>query len=212
MSTIQTHTGRLIDLKNMVSSDVDIRDIVHGLSCIKRFNGRGLTVLQHTLSMYDYVRAMYRGKYREELLCAVLVHDLAEAYIGDIIQPVKAAVPQITGLEQLVQYAILHKLLCCSCSCSDRFEVPSYLLPNSTLSGHVKHIDLIVLAAEYKLLFGDYTKTDEVWGINRLSQQDVLRMGDIIKTVDESKDGGKANRERLELLLLRLYAGLPLEG
>lgn len=210
MSTIQTNSGKLIDLKNMVSTDVNIQDIVDGVSAIKRFNGRGLTVLQHTLSMYDYVRAMYRGKYREELLCAVLVHDLAEAYIGDIIQPVKAAVPQITGLEQLVQYAILHKLLCCSCS--DRFEVPSYLLPNSTLSNHVKQIDQIALAAEYKKLFGDYTKTDDVWGINGLSQQDVLRMGDIIKTVDESKDGGKANRERLELLLLRLYAGLPLEG
>lgn len=210
MSTIQTHTGRLIDLKNMVSSDVNIQDIVDGVSVIKRFNGRGLTVLQHTLSMFDYVRAMYRGKYREELLCAVLVHDLAEAYIGDIIQPVKAAVPQIAGLEQLVQYAILHKLLCCSCS--DRFEVPSYLLPNSTLSGHVKHIDRIALAAEYKLLFGDYTKTDDVWEINELPQNEVLRMGDIIATTDEKKDGGKANRERLELLLLRLYANLPLEG
>lgn len=210
MSTIQTNSGKLIDLKNMVSTDVNIQDIVDGVSAIKRFNGRGLTVLQHTLSMYDYVRAMYRGKYREELLCAVLVHDLAEAYIGDIIQPVKAAVPQIAGLEQLVQYAILHKLLCCSCS--DRFEVPSYLLPNSTLSGHVKHIDLIALAAEYKLLFGDYTKTDDVWEINELPQNEVLRMGDIIATTDESKDGGKANRERLELLLLRLYANLPLEG
>lgn len=210
MSTIQTHSGRLIDLKNMVSTDVNIQDIVHGLSSIRRFNGRGLTVLQHTLSMFDFVRAMYRGKDREELLCAVLVHDLAEAYIGDIIQPVKAAVPQIAGLEQLVQYAILHKLLCCSCS--DRFEVPSYLLPNSQLSNHVKHIDRIALAAEYKLLFGDYTKTDDVWDINKLSQQDVFRMGDIIATTDESKDGGKANRARLELLLLRLYANLPLEG
>lgn len=210
MSTIQTHSGKLIDLKNMVSSDVNIQDIVDGVSAIKRFNGRGLTVLQHTLSMFDYVRAMYRGKDREELLCAVLVHDLAEAYIGDIIQPVKAAVPQIAGLEQLVQYAILHKLLCCSCS--DRFEVPSYLLPNSTLSGHVKYIDRIALAAEYKLLFGDYTKTDDVWEINKLPQNEVLRMGDITATTDESKDGGKANRERLELLLLRLYAGLPLEG
>ena len=59
MSTIQTHSGKLIDLKNMVSSDVNIQDIIDGVSVIKRFNGRGLTVLQHTLSMFDYVRAMY---------------------------------------------------------------------------------------------------------------------------------------------------------
>ena len=210
MSTIQTHSGRLINLRNMVSSDVNIQDIVHGLSAIRRFNGRGLTVLQHTLSMFDYTRTNYKGAERYKVLCAVLVHDLAEAYIGDIIQPVKAAVPQISGLEQLVQYAILHKLLCCGCS--DRFEVPSYLLPKSTLELPVKYIDSLALAAEYKLLFGDYTKTDDVWGINKLSQQDVLRMGDIIATTDESKDGGRANRTRLELLLLRLYAGLPLEG
>ena len=209
MSTIQTYTGRLINLRDMRSSDVDIRDIVHGLSCIKRFNGRGLTVLQHTLAMFDYVRAMYRCEGRDRLLSVVLWHDLAESYIGDIIQPVKAAVPEIAVLETSVQYAILNKLYRCE---GDEFVVPPYALPGSDEFDVVKHIDLIALAAEYKLLFGDYTKTEDVWGINKLSQQDVLRMGDIIKTVDESKDGGKANRERLELLLLRLYAGLPLEG
>lgn len=209
MSTIQTHTGRLIDLKNMVSSDVDIQDIVHGLSAIRRFNGRGLTVLQHTLSMFDYTRTKYRGVERDRVLSSVLVHDLAEAYIGDIIQPVKAAVPDIALLETSVQYTILNKLYRCE---DDKFVVPPYVLPGSNLSAVVKHIDRIALAAEYKLLFGDYTKTDDVWGINKLSQQEVLQMGDIIKTTDESKDGGKANRERFELLLLRLYAGLPLEG
>lgn len=210
MSTIQTYTGRLINLRDMRSSDVHIPDLVHGLSCIKRFNGRGLTVLQHTLAMFDYVRAMYRGKDREELLGAVLVHDLAEAYIGDIIQPVKVAVPPIARLEKSVQYTILRML--CWCDEDSRYEIGPHLLPESEIASLVKHIDLIALAAEYKLLFGDYTKTDDVWGINKLSQQDVLRMGDIIKTVDESKDGGKANRERFELLLLRLYANLPLEG
>lgn len=209
MSTIQTHTGRLIDLYNMVSSDVDIQDIVHGLSAIRRFNGRGLTVLQHTLSMFDYTRTKYRGVERDRVLSSVLVHDLAEAYIGDIIQPVKAAVPDIALLETSVQYAILNKLYRCE---GDEFVVPPYVLPGSNLSAVVKHIDRIALAAEYKLLFGDYTKTDDVWDINKLSQQEVLQMGDIIKTTDESKDGGKANRERFELLLLRLYAGLPLEG
>lgn len=209
MSTIQTYTGRLINLRDMRSSDVDIRDIVHGLSCIKRFNGRGLTVLQHTLAMFDYVRAMYRCEGRDRLLSVVLGHDLAESYIGDIIQPVKAAVPEIAVLETSVQYAILNKLYRCE---GDEFVVPPYALPGSDEFDVVKHIDRIALAAEYKLLFGDYTKTDDVWGINKLSQQDVFRMGDIIKTVDESKDGGKANRERFELLLLRLYAGLPLEG
>lgn len=209
MSTIQTYTGRLINLRDMRSSDVDIRDIVHGLSCIKRFNGRGLTVLQHTLAMFDYVRAMYRCEGRDRLLSVVLGHDLAESYIGDIIQPVKAAVPEIAVLETSVQYAILNKLYRCE---GDEFVVPPYALPGSDEFDVVKHIDRIALAAEYKLLFGDYTKTEDVWGINKLSQQDVLCMGDIIKTVDESKDGGKANRERLELLLLRLYAGLPLDG
>lgn len=210
MSTIQTHTGRLINLRDMRSSDVHIPDLVHGLSYIRRFNGRGLTVLQHTLAMFDYVRAMYRGEDREELLGAVLVHDLAEAYIGDIIQPVKLAVPPIARLEKAVQYTILRML--CWCDEDSRYEIGLHLRPEAEIASHVKHIDLIALAAEYKLLFGDYTKTDDVWGINKLSQQDVLRMGDIIKTVDESKDGGKANRERFELLLLRLYANLPLEG
>lgn len=210
MSTIQTHSGRLINLRDMESYQVNIQDLVHGLSAIRRFNGRGLTVLQHTLSMYDYVRAMYRGKDREELLGAVLVHDLAEAYIGDIIQPVKAAVPPIARLEKAVQYTILRKL--CQCDEDGRHDIDPHLLPDSEIAEHVKYIDRIALAAEYKLLFGDYTKTDDAWEISKLPQNEVLRMGDIISTTDESKDGGKANRERLELLLLRLYAGLQLEG
>lgn len=209
MSTIQTHSGKLIDLKNMVSSDVDIQDIVYGLSAIRRFNGRGLTVLQHTLSMFDYTRTRYKGAERNKVLSYVLIHDLAEAYIGDIIQPVKAAVPQIATLETSVHCAILNKLYRCD---EDRLMVPPYTLPGSNIFAAVKHVDRIALAAEYKLLFGDYTKTDDVWEISKLPQKEVLHMGDIIATTDESKDGGKANRERLELLLLRLYAGLPLEG
>lgn len=210
MSTIQTHSGRLIDLKNIKPSDINIQDMVHGLSAIRRFNGRGISVLHHTLAMFDFVKAdNVTGGVRQALLESVLIHDLAESYIGDIIQPVKAAVPQLAELENQVHDAILMHLW----QTDTKRDIPHHLFYNSDFAlSKTKHHDLLAMAGEYDLIFGDSSKTDTAWGINQLQKSEVIRMRSCIVQLDESKDGGKANRERLELLLLRLYAGLSLEG
>lgn len=204
MSTIQTHTGRLIDLRFITNTDICIDDLVHGIANVKRFNGRGVSVLVHTLAMFDYEYHFNDGNMREKMLKAVLLHDLAEAYTGDIIQPVKIAVPGFAELEKQVTNAILGHLF----DVENDDEWQNYL-PNSNLSkSFVKRIDLIALAAEYPLVFGDDAKPDEVWGINAMEKEKVLFIREsICKYNGVSKSRLCAI---LEYYLLRIFAGLPL--
>lgn len=204
MSTIQTYTGKLLDLRVITNTDICIDDLVHGIANVKRFNGRGVSVLVHSLAMFDYVYHHINGNTREKLLRAVLLHDLSEAYTGDIIKPVKLAVPGFAELENKVMNAILGHLF----DVENDDEYLNYL-PNSNLSKCLlKHIDLIALAAEYPLVFGDDSKPDIVWGINSLEKDKVLFIRESI-----CKYNGVSQSRLcaiLEYYLLRIFAGLPL--
>lgn len=82
-STIMTHTGRLVDVLRPDPANVCIGDIAHALSHICRYTGhvsRTYTVAEHCL------HASYLGV-GDPLAC--LMHDAAEAYIGDIATPLK---------------------------------------------------------------------------------------------------------------------------
>ncbi len=82
-STILTKSGGGIDLLDPSARDVHIEDIAFSLARIIRFGGHspGWTVAQHSIEVAQ----------RCEPGCALegLLHDAAEAYVGDIIRPVK---------------------------------------------------------------------------------------------------------------------------
>lgn len=75
------------------SRDVRITDIAHSLALQNRFLGHTkhpYSVAQHSLNCLLVARTFY-SEYNEdnEWLLQVLLHDAAEAYIGDIATPVK---------------------------------------------------------------------------------------------------------------------------
>ena len=81
---ITTFTGKKIDLRNPQPRDITIRDIACGLSKICRFGGQCsefYSVAQHSVLVAHLVRPEYR-KY-------ALLHDATEAYLGDVIKPLK---------------------------------------------------------------------------------------------------------------------------
>lgn len=87
-------SGRYVDLLNLSEDDLDIKDIEVALNYIYRFTGHHkdeepLTVAQH--SVLTKKLAEYYEPEDKELHLACLVHDFAEAYIGDISSPVKWA-------------------------------------------------------------------------------------------------------------------------
>lgn len=101
---VQTFSGRIINLANVTSDDIDIEDIAHALHNINRFNGhtsKPYSVLSHSLCA---AALMPEGKKMEGLL-----HDAAEAYIGDIITPIKELFPAICTYEDLLLGTILNK-------------------------------------------------------------------------------------------------------
>ena len=81
---IRTFTGKLVDPFNPDPSTIDIIDIAHGLSNICRYGGqcsRFYSVAEHCC----YVSAALPEQY----MLAGLLHDASEAYIGDMVAPLK---------------------------------------------------------------------------------------------------------------------------
>ena len=76
---------------------VAIEDIAHGLAYQCRFNGQTKTfysIAQHSLIVADLVPPRLR--------LAALLHDAAEAYLGDMVKPLKVLMPQFAALEDQV--------------------------------------------------------------------------------------------------------------
>jgi hypothetical protein len=82
-----TASGRQVDPLNLTEDDITIEDIAHHLARINRFNGatkRPISVAQHSV----YVRRLLELSHKEVALQALL-HDATEAYLSDMIRPLK---------------------------------------------------------------------------------------------------------------------------
>lgn len=100
-TTMQTFTGKLVDLSSFSESDVRLPDIAHSLSLVNRFTGhttQPYSVAQHSVLVSKLVS-------REDALWG-LMHDASEAYLGDVARPLKVMLPQYVELERHVQQVI----------------------------------------------------------------------------------------------------------
>lgn len=91
-------------------AEILIEDIAHALSHQNRFNGHlkwPYTVAQHSVLVSKYVEQRITTD-RNTLLFALL-HDAAEAYIGDVIRPVKYNLPLFKEIEDKIMDAVARK-------------------------------------------------------------------------------------------------------
>ncbi len=98
---IETQTGRYVDVRRPCAEDIDVRDIAHALSLQCRFNGHVrefYSVAEHCLRVADHLP--------KPLRVHGLLHDAAEAYLGDIVTPVKRRLFGFAGLENGMLRAI----------------------------------------------------------------------------------------------------------
>jgi len=94
---VSTYLGnRFYPLEPRIES-ISIEDIAHGLAFQCRFNGQTCefySVAQHSLIVASLVR--------EEQRLEALLHDAAEAYLGDMVKPLKLILPAFSAIEDQV--------------------------------------------------------------------------------------------------------------
>jgi hypothetical protein len=107
---MQVGGGRIFYPLDPRPEEVHIDDIATALSRIIRYNGHSddwVTVAQHCVHCEQLIR--YDGG-TPEARYAMLMHDAAEAYIGDMIRPLKCHFPEFKKIEQRVADAITEAL------------------------------------------------------------------------------------------------------
>lgn len=136
-TTIKTASGLYFDLAQPWLSKVSEVDIATALSHICRFGGhipRFYSVAEHCIHCE---RAATLDGHNRQVRLAVLLHDAAEAYVGDMVKPLKQLLPRYREIEDAIEQHI-----------------------RNTLGGRadpeiIKHYDHILLKTEKLALFPD---------------------------------------------------------
>ncbi len=109
-NAMQTFTGKMFDVFDPDPNEIDIFDIAHHLSLMTRFNGACkwfYSIAQHSVKCSNQaVDYHYPRPSEEKLALALLMHDAAEAYVGDIVRPIKRKITDFSVVENGVLDAI----------------------------------------------------------------------------------------------------------
>ena len=109
MSIMNTFTGRQFDPLKITVEDICIEDIAHALSLLCRGGGHLIhfySVAQHSINCANEAKA--RG-YSEKVVLSCLLHDATEAYICDVIRPVKEHLSNYNEIEAMIMKVIWEK-------------------------------------------------------------------------------------------------------
>lgn len=108
-TSIKTVTGEYLDLVNPKPESINIRSIGMSLSKICRYGGQCpefYSVAEHCFHCVDLA---YDDGVDSEALKAIFLHDAAEAYIGDMVRPLKLLLPEFGVIEKRIEAAIEQK-------------------------------------------------------------------------------------------------------
>jgi len=124
---VPTYTGLKFHILDPRARDVRIEDIATQLSRIARFNGGtslAYSVAQHSVHVAELCPSL-----------AALLHDAAEAYIGDCVLPLKDELPRFRQIE--------NKIL-------DAVRIAFHLRPGAFDDPAIKLADETMLATEWR--------------------------------------------------------------
>lgn len=101
MGWIQSVSGKRVSVTDPAVEMIDIEDIAHALSMLCRFNGHGTkfySVAEHSVHVSHEIRP--------DLALAGLLHDAAEAYLGDVPSPLKKHLSEFKVYEARMEAVI----------------------------------------------------------------------------------------------------------
>jgi 5'-deoxynucleotidase YfbR-like HD superfamily hydrolase len=105
-NTIKVSAGHYVDFMNPDPATIEISSVAAGLSKICRFGGQCpqfYSVAEHCI--HATALAVSDGLVGD-VLRAVFLHDAAEAYIGDMVKPLKVMMPEYAVVERRMEAAI----------------------------------------------------------------------------------------------------------
>lgn len=146
MTWMQTYTGRKFYPLSPSPEDVDLVDIAHALSMICRYGG-------HVCEFYSVAEHSWLMSYAvpPEHALTALLHDAAEAYVGDMVRPLKRQLARYMSAERVVLRAI-----------EERFGIDGLV----SLPAAVKEADNRILLTERDALL---TPAPDTWDIEGLT-------------------------------------------
>jgi hypothetical protein len=156
---VETFTGRQFFILDPRPEDVHPFDVAHSLAHQCRYNGHTqshYSVAEHCVLMAGWVM---RNKNVRALAAECLVHDAAEAYVGDLVTGVKALFPGFEEIEAEVMKAI-----------REAFDMPPEISELYTMA--VKQFDRRIVRDEAEALLKPHgpvrqrTLTRELLGVS----------------------------------------------
>lgn len=110
-----TYTGKIINPVNLQPEDICIEDIAHALALCNRFAGHSrepMSVAQHSVTVCKIIQHRYPTWRRGAL--QGLLHDAAEAYIGDVTKWLKRtpAFATYRRIEDMLEKQIYERFGC----------------------------------------------------------------------------------------------------
>lgn len=141
----QTYSGRKFNPRTATAADINIEDIAHALSQYCRFGGHTryfYSVAQHSCLVHDAMPD------QPVLRLQALLHDATEAYMGDVVKPLKLVLYDYQKIEARLERIVMRA-----------FNLPEALLPQ------VKLADLTALATEKRDLLRDGPTWTQLVGV-----------------------------------------------
>ncbi len=141
----RTNSGKILDFSRPEDATIDAEDVAHNLARICRYSGAVdgfYSVASHCVYVSRQLEAHGASPYVQ---AAGLLHDAAEAYLGDVVSGLKRLLPEYRGWETQWEARI-----------ERHFDVYFSAGSGSRVYREVKDADLRARLAEARDLFVEY--------------------------------------------------------
>ena len=109
MNTLETVSGRKVDVTNPDPSTIVIEDIAWALSRLPRFSGHSIPYVPYSVAQHCIQVSKDLKEHGPEVQLFGLLHDAAEAYINDLPSPVKH-IPEIHAVIKKLEDSLMEAI------------------------------------------------------------------------------------------------------